>query len=169
MNYKIIHPTADDVQRFWHLMNALDHETEFMLYEPGERSPDLSRVTRLLSQPEAETLVLAAEAGEEMVGFLSADRGSCRRTAHSAYIVCGVREAYRNQGIGTRLFRMLDDWAKINGITRLELTVLTENAAAVHLYRKSGFEIEGTRRHSMRVKGVYKDEYEMSKLISEET
>lgn len=47
--------------------------------------------------------------------------------------------------------------------------MLTENAAAVHLYGKCGFEIEGTRRNSMRVRGVYKDEYEMSKLLPEET
>ena len=168
MQYESIHPNAGDAQRFWNLLNALDHETEYMLYEPGERSTDLSRVTGLLSRPENETLVLAAEAEGELAGFLSADRGGVRRNAHSAYIVCGIREAYRNQGIGTRLFGMLDDWAKRNGVTRLELTVLTENAAAVHLYQKCGFEIEGTRRNSMRVRGVYKDEYEMSKLLPEE-
>ena len=168
MQYEIIHPEPTDAQRFWNLLSALDHETEFMLYEPGERSPDLSRVTRLLSSPQDETLVLAAEAEGELVGFLSADRGGQRRTAHSAYIVCGVREGYRNQGLGTRFFRMLDEWAKANRVTRLELTVLTENAAAVHLYQRCGFEIEGTRRNSMRVRGVYKDEYEMSKLLPEE-
>ena len=48
------------------------------------------------------------------------------------------------------------------GIKRLELTVHTANARAVDLYQRSGFEIEGTRRSSMLVDGVYTDEYLMS-------
>lgn len=160
-----------DAQRYWNLLNALDHETEFMMYEPGERSPSLARLEGLLSGAEThpeDTFVLAAEEKGELVGFVSAGRGGHRRTAHSAYIVCGVRAAYRGQGVGTELFRRLDEWARANGIHRLELTVLCENEIALRLYRKNGFEIEGTRRHSMKVGGVYKDEYDMSKLYPEE-
>ena len=40
-----------------------------------------------------------------------------------------------------------------------------ENKAAVHLYEKSGFVIEGLRKNSMRVGGVYADEYYMAKFI----
>ena len=46
-----------------------------------------------------------------------------------------------------------------------ELTVRKENKAAVHLYEKSGFVIEGLRKNSMRVGGVYADEYYMAKFI----
>lgn len=169
MNYVFLKKT--DAQRYWNLLNALDYETEFMLYEPGERSPGLARLEGLLTDAEAhpeDTFVLAAEKNGELVGFVSAGRGGHRRTAHSAYIVCGVRAAHRGQGVGTELFRRLDEWAQANNIHRLELTVLCENEIALRLYRKAGFEIEGTRRHSMRVNGVYKDEYDMSKLYPEE-
>ena len=55
-------------------------------------------------------------------------------------------------------------WATGAGIKRLELTVHTVNARAVALYQRHGFEIEGTRRSSLRVDGVYTDEYLMSLL-----
>ena len=50
-------------------------------------------------------------------------------------------------------------------MTRLELTVFCENTPAVRLYRKMGFEIEGIRRNSMKLDGVYKDEYAMAKML----
>lgn len=160
--------TPTNPQQYWNLLNALDHETEFMMYEPGERSSDLSMVTRLVSSPRSETFLIAAEHEGELVGFLSANRGNHNRTRHSAYIVCGVRAKYRRQGLGTKFFEALNQWAKEQKIHRLELTVMCENTAAIRLYQKSGFEIEGTSRHTMRVNGIYKDEYQMSKIIPEE-
>ena len=53
-------------------------------------------------------------------------------------------------------------WAPGAGVKRLELTVHTSNDRAVSLYRKFGFEIEGTRRSSLLVDGVFKDEYLMA-------
>lgn len=160
--------TPADPQQFWNLLNALDHETEFMMYEPGERSANLSRIERLLASPKEETFLIAAEENGELVGFLSADRGGHARTRHSAYVVCGVREKFRRQGLGTKFFAALDRWAREHKIHRLELTVLCENIAALSLYLKSGFQIEGVARHTMRVRGVYKDEYHMSRIFPEE-
>lgn len=74
----------------------------------------------------------------EIVGFLSADRG-VNRIKHSAYIVAGILKEYCGQGIGTSLFNKLMEWAERNGITRLELTVMTNNERAIKLYKKFGF------------------------------
>ena len=62
---------------------------------------------------------------------------------------------------------MLSDaisWAPGAGIKRLEPTVHTANARAVTLYQRHGFQVEGTKRSSLRVDGVYTDEYVMSLL-----
>ena len=37
----------------------------------------------------------------------------------------------------------LDKWARENNLTRLELTVVSSNMVAKHLYEKNGFKIEG--------------------------
>ena len=51
------------------------------------------------------------------------------------------------------------------GLHRLELTVMVHNTAAVGLYHKLGFGIEGTRKDSLLVNGAYVDEYAMAKLL----
>ena len=50
-------------------------------------------------------------------------------------------------------------------IYRFELSVMTQNTTAVALYRKFGFEVEGTARDTLFVDGRYVDEYMMAKLI----
>ena len=52
----------------------------------------------------------------------------------------------------------LDKWARENNLTRLELTVVSSNMVAKHLYEKNGFEIEGTRKNAMIIDGKYVDE-----------
>lgn len=166
---KIITPVQADAQRYWQMLNALDHETEFMMYEPGERAQDTRRFEAMLAAPPEEMFIRCAEDADELVGFISAARGSHIRDRHSAYIVCGLREKYRRRGIGTAFFQMLDKWAKAQNIHRLELIVRCENAAALKLYQNFGFEVEGTARHAVLINDSYRDEYYMSKIYPEET
>ena len=49
------------------------------------------------------------------------------------------------KGLGTALFQCLEEWVINHNISRLELTVVTQNDAGIALYKKSGFEIEGRR------------------------
>lgn len=58
----------------------------------------------------------------------------------------------------------MDNWAEEKKITRLELTVICENEVAKRLYEKSGFEIEGIKRKSVLVDGIYLDEFYMAKI-----
>lgn len=160
---------VEEAQSFWNLMNQLDYETKYMLYEPGERKEKANNIAalerRIRSTLEGDDLLLVAEADNKLVGYISADKGFVNRIAHSAYIVVGILKEYSNRGIGTELFKRLDAWAQEKKITRLELTVVCENEAAKHLYEKSGFEIEGIKRNSVFVDGRYLDEYYMGKIV----
>lgn len=155
-----------DTEALWNMMNALDYETKFMMYEPGERPKSLTRLQENIdSTVDGNNLCFLALDKDEIIGYISAEIGPARREQHSAYIVVGIREKYRHQGIGTKFFEKLDDWAYEKKLVRLELTVLCPNKAALNLYKKSGFEIEGTKRKSMYVDGEYVDEYYMSKIL----
>ena len=59
----------------------------------------------------------------------------------------GVHDAWQRQGVGTTLLAALvdaaDNWM---GLKRIELTVFSDNAAAIRLYEKFGFEPEGICR-----------------------
>jgi len=60
----------------------------------------------------------------------------------------------------------LERWAKKNNLHRLELTVMAHNEAALALYKKMGFEIEGRKKHTLFINGSFVDEYCMAKLLS---
>jgi ribosomal protein S18 acetylase RimI-like enzyme len=157
----------NDAEGFLKLCRALDEETAFMLLEPGERQTAITeereRIERLLAKD--NQTILVAEEGGRFVGYVAASGGRYARNHHCAYLVMGVLQSYAGQGIGTRLFEEIETWARQQGLRRLELTVMAHNRAGVALYQKRGFEIEGTRRHSLFVKSEPVDEYYMGKLL----
>ena len=135
-----------------------------MLWEPAEfvatAAEEGGFVQRLSERTNCMLLVALAEG--KAVGFLAAMGGERNRLRHSALLALGVLRAYWSQGVASRMLSEAISWAPGAGIKRLELTVHTANARAVALYQRHGFEIEGTRRSSLRVDGVYTDEYLMS-------
>ena len=106
-----------------------------------------------------------AEVDGEPVGYLGAMGGHFNRTRHKVYVFIGIREGFQGRGIGTALFTELEAWARGWGAHRLELTVMPHNAAGLALYKKMGFDIEGTSRQSLCVDGVYVDEIMMAKIL----
>lgn len=164
MRYRQIEP--NDAAAYLAMMQELDKETSRMMLEPGERSTDVSAVKEMIvTKIENRDFFMIAEDEGEIVGMMTADKGEFRRIRHTAYVVTGIRAVYRGQGIGSRFFIELDRWAMENHITRLELTVQTDNIPAIHLYEKNGFVIEGTKQNSMIVNDEYIDEYYMAKLF----
>lgn len=155
-----------DTEALWNMMNQLDYETKFMLYEPGERAKNLDRLQGIVDNAvDGDDLCFLALDGNEIIGYITAQIGNVRRNKHSAYIVVGIREKYRHRGIGTKFFKRLDEWAEEKNIVRLELTVISINEIALNLYKKNGFEIEGIKRKSMYIDGEYLDEYYMAKIV----
>ncbi len=166
----VIRPaTPEDAEPLFRMMCALDGETPFMMYEPGERTrpADPDALTRRIGDALAggDFLLVAEDAAGEIAGYVWAERGRQNRVRHTAYIVTGIRAAHRRQGIGTAFFRRLGEWAKDSGIVRLELTVECANEAAIRLYEKSGFSIEGKRVKSMKLNGEFVDEYYMARIV----
>ena len=164
----IIKPiTVDDAEAYLNLRAQLDTETKFMLLEPGERKitieQERERLAALLAVD--NSMVFLALNDGKPIGFLWANGGLYRRNHHTVHIVIGIREAYTNQGIGTRLFQACEAWARERGLHRLELTVMTNNHLGIALYRKMGFQIEGTASHALRVDGEFVDLHYMSKLL----
>jgi putative acetyltransferase len=56
---------------------------------------------------------------------------------------------------------LADNWLDL---TRIELSVYTDNAAGIVLYEKFGFEIEGTHRRYAFRNGEYVDAYSMARV-----
>jgi putative acetyltransferase len=75
-----------------------------------------------------------------------------------------VRDDWHGRGVGTALLAavvdLADNWI---GYSRLELTAYTDNAAALALYRRFRFEIEGTARGYALRDGELVDAYLMAR------
>ena len=97
------------------------------------------------------------------VGLIGNPRHIRRR--HVASLGITVHDAWHGKGAGSALMQaaldLADKWLQY---TRIELTVFTDNAAAIKLYKKFGFEIEGTHRNYAFRNGEYVDVYAMARL-----
>lgn len=87
------------------------------------------------------------------------------RRRHVGELGMAVHTEWRRKGVGSALLEALVDLADnwIN-VTRLELRVFTDNDAAIALYKKFGFEVEGTHREFAFRNGEYADVYSMARI-----
>lgn len=110
--------------------------------------------------------ILVAEVDGKIVGN-AALFGNPRhvRRRHAASLGITVHDDWHRQGVGSALMQaaidLADRWLQV---TRIELTVFTDNAGAIALYRKFGFEIEGTHKNFAFRNGKYVDVYAMARL-----
>ncbi len=157
----------DDAALLVELCRQIEQESEFLLVEPGERNCSIEQGERQIKSILAvdNSVIFVAQDDNKLVGCLKAAGGAFKRNRHSAYITIGVLEEYTGRGIGTKLLERLEEWAHRNNIHRLHLTVPVPNGRAILLYKKVGFEIEGTKKASLLIKGKFIDEYCMSKLL----
>ncbi|MDH6590355.1 ribosomal protein S18 acetylase RimI-like enzyme [Variovorax sp. TBS-050B] len=84
--------------------------------------------------------------------------------AHVGTLGIGLLPAFRGRSIGEPLMRAAIAGAWARGITRIELTVRTDNTRAKALYERLGFQTEGLMRHAMRIDGVGLDNWAMALL-----
>ena len=146
----------------------IDAETEF-LGVPGQPHPWAERPDaelRSLNESGRGLVLLAVTEKGAIVGYLSAFTGHFARNRGNVFIaVVGLREAYRGQGIGTRLFEEVENWARRRQAWRLELRVSSLNERGQALYRKRGLEIEGRIRGAVFRRGAWTDDFWMGKLL----
>ncbi|MBT2701222.1 GNAT family N-acetyltransferase [Bacillus sp. ISL-40] len=156
-----------DAASFVNLIKQVESESAFMLLEKGERNIGPEQQEKRIEDMKKEdnSTIFVAEENNELIGYLIAIGGNARRNKHSVYLVIGILNRYRGLGIGTKLFKQLEEWATEHSIHRLELSVVTRNEAGLGLYKKMGFDIEGTKRQSLYIDGIFVDEYYMSKLL----
>ena len=87
------------------------------------------------------------------------------RRRHVGYVGMAVHDKWHARGIGTALMsaiiELADNWLNL---ARLELNVWTDNEPALRLYKKFGFEIEGTQRKFAFRDGAYVDAYAMARV-----
>jgi putative acetyltransferase len=106
-----------------------------------------------------------AEYEGKIVGNIGFEHSQQPRTAHCASFGLGVHDDYHGMGVGSKLLEtvidLADNWLNIQ---RIQIEVNADNKAAIALYNKYGFEIEGEALCSAFRDGEYISTYYMARL-----
>lgn len=112
-------------------------------------------------------ITLLAFLNGKIAGIVNITADQRKRVRHIGDLFIVIGKRYWNNGLGSLLLEEAIEWAQASGILRrLQLTVQTRNQAAVHLYQKHGFVIEGSQERGAYIEeGKFIDVYLMGKLI----
>lgn len=121
---------------------------------------------RLSRETDATLISLVACVGGDLVGALGLHlNGGQPRRQHVAEVGMAVRDDSQGRGVGHALLGaaldLADRWLALR---RVQLTVYVDNEPAIRLYRKHGFEVEGTLREIAFRDGKYVDGFLMARL-----
>lgn len=108
---------------------------------------------------------LVAEIDGRIVGCIGLHRETPHRRSHAAGIGMAVHDDFAGRGVGAALLGAAVDLAeRWWNIRRLELNVYADNARAIALYERFGFEREGLFRAYAWRDGAYVDSLAMARL-----
>ena len=116
----------------------------------------------------ADAAVFVAVDGDRIVGRLSLARDPHPASSHVADLGLMVAASHRRRGIGRALLDTAVEWARMVGVSKLELHVFPWNDPAIRLYEGFGFEREGLRRGHFLRDGVAVDAILMAYHLSSE-
>lgn len=134
-----------------------------------ESVPTLDATTSFIkkySNSDICLLVVAIEEGH-IIGMLDAAIHSNLQRSHCASFGMSVLNEYRRQGVGSALLTELLLWAKKHQLKRIELEVFSNNLAAIKLYERAGFQVEGAKKEAVRVDSGFVDLLQMTRLVAD--
>lgn len=162
MEFTIRPPRPEDAEELWEL-RRMPGVFENTMGLPSNRVTQTEEFIAGLDVDDHQ-FVAVAEDGH-VVGLAGLMLFSNPRKRHMASLGIYVHTDYQNQGAGTALVKALlelaDNWLML---VRVELDVYADNARAIHLYEKLGFEQEGVLRKAAIRNGKYADLLMMSRL-----
>ena len=162
---------VEDATELIALLDQIGHESSFTSLDENGIAMSESEMQRFINkQAQSDNqITLLAYLNEELAGVINITADQRPRVRHIGDIFLGIKKAYWGNGLGSILMEEAIEWVQSSGsIRRLQLTVQKRNTAAVHLYEKMGFIIEGLQERGAYIEGgEFLDVYLMGQLIDE--
>lgn len=156
----------EEAEEFLNYLNACGKETDFLGFGKEGIDQSIEDEQKYFKNFTPKNFMLVACVDGKIVGSCSLKTNESRiRFKHIGVLGIAILKEYWSLGIGTNLISSCINRAKKAGITRVELFTRTDNAQAISLYEKLGFEIEGKVRNAALIDNEYFDNYLMGLLI----
>jgi ribosomal protein S18 acetylase RimI-like enzyme len=152
---EIVPITQGHVESFHRTLDSVARERRYLAFLEG---PPLENTRAFVIDniKRGHPQFVAVSAGE-VVGWCDVTPKERPIYAHGGILGMGLLPQFRGRGIGTNLIRSALAASQTIGLQRVELTVRENNAIAIALYKKVGFEIEGLQRNAVRIDGDYEN------------
>ena len=135
-----------------------------------EYSADPNDELRLIADYHSShnSILLIAEFNNEFIGNIDLTGSKRSKMSHTGMIGMGVKEEWRNQGLGRALIKSVIDWAKEKSdINIIWLDVYASNELGYNLYKNTGFQISGIIKNFFQEEDGYIDKIQMYQHIRE--
>ncbi len=163
MNYEIVSITKNHIDGFWRAVDSVAKERLYIAFL--EAPPFEKTESYIFEQLHNNMPHYVALVNGDVVGWCDISSKHRPVFVHSGILGMGLINEYRGKGIGKALIQTTLSNAKEIGLTRVELEVREQNSRAIELYKKFGFVIEGMKRNSTLINGVYENDLVMGLLL----
>jgi putative acetyltransferase len=142
-------PEIADAQRIIDTMVEVATTAPYILNTPESfRSKPLEDevkwIEKYLENPRG--MIILAEHAGKVVGILDFTAYKSDKMRHRGILGVSVHSDMRGEGVGQLFFKkLLQEVRVIEGLTHIELSMMSENHEAYHLYKKVGFKEFGRR------------------------
>jgi len=113
-------------------------------------------------------IAIVALDGDRIVGHAQITKFVRPRRMRTADLLIYLHQDFHGVGLGSAMMMRLLELARRDGLHRLNVDVMAENKAAVRLYEKFGFKVEGVKKEAyLGEDGSYHDELIMGLILRE--
>jgi len=158
----------DDVQQLVDLKRDYIENTTTIPLNLDEYPIDLKKELSIIKEyiKSPNSILLVAEFNHELIGNIDLTGSQRSKMFHTGMIGMGIKEKWRNQGLGRHLIESVIDWAKKHSALELIwLDVYASNELGYNLYKNTGFKVSGIINGFFKEKNGYKDKIQMYQRI----
>ncbi|WP_456370760.1 N-acetyltransferase family protein [Geoglobus sp.] len=151
-------------EKYCFVYKWLSEVSDFLYFTPNEDRIEEDR-KRFQERLKSGVVVVAVTEDGKVVGQCWLIKPESPKVSHVAGLGIAVARDYQKTGIGRALLKKAEDVARSTGIEKIEVEVVKENIPSLSLFRKMGYQEEGTRKKKFNHNGRLYDVVLLGKFL----
>lgn len=160
----IVYAKSEQASQIVSFLNHVGGETDFLTFGHNEFDVSVAQEKEIIRECLEDyygNIMLIGQIDNNIVSHLMLQRDKSSRTQHVGHLGLSVSKKCWGLSIGKHMMLHAIDVALPRGITKMQLQIRTDNNRGYNLYKKLGFNVEGTLKKSIKIQNDYFDEYIM--------